>query len=81
MSSLGYVMPVSSDFTHKRTDGLQGRCQVQPPVGKFNQPDCHDKPDNFICGFFLLQKHNVSLNKRNGTMRALKQTQIKMQEH
>jgi len=62
MSSLGYVMPDSSDFTYDRTDGPEGHCQVQPPVGKFNQPHCHDKPYNFICGFFLLQKHNVSIN-------------------
>jgi hypothetical protein len=81
MSSLGYVMPDSSDFPHNRIDGLYGQYQVQPPVGKFNQPDGPVKPDNFIFSLLLLQNHNVKIARQIGTMRALKQTQIKMQEH
>jgi len=53
MSSLGYVMPDSTDFPYNRIDGLQGQYQVQPPVGKFNQPDYRDNPYNFELFLFL----------------------------
>jgi hypothetical protein len=72
---------IKQHFQHERTNRLRRIYQVQPPVGKFNQPFAPSQPEKNIDGLNLHENHGIKINRKIGTMRALNHAQIRMQEH
>jgi len=73
--------PIQYQFLHGPPDRLLKSFQVQPPVGKINQPGGQIHLDIFEIMLNMLKYHSVTNRQNIGTKRALKKLQNRMQEH